>query len=214
MLSHFVYEVTRLRQPRTIRQAYSCATGRVINLTAYCASNTAQSLTLCSQSGVNTAHLRTCTCHKPGQGWLWPTFSSRDNLSARTLTMKSSLPSREFGPLSARALALGYLVDDLGMHPYGMVGFTGSRRIGAEPASRPAIFNASNNMCIVHTSLRISYQMCTNSHLRTHGPLSTSHTYMTTETSWWFICPQLLHESHISDTRYWPETWRDVDNLH
>ena len=62
-------------------------------------------------------------------------MASRDIFRSHGSTRKSSLPSLELGLLSATAL--GLFVDPvLGMLPNGMVGVTGSRRMGAGPDSR------------------------------------------------------------------------------
>ena len=132
--------VSAVLYPRTIRQAYSCATGRAISLTAYTVNSLHQTLhwvSLCRDTPVTTDHLRTvpCTSYEHGQGKIWPVVASRDIFRAHGSTRKSSLPSRELSLLSATAL--GLFVDPvLGMLPNGMVGVTGSRRMGAGPDSR------------------------------------------------------------------------------
>jgi hypothetical protein len=65
-----VFLVSEVLNPRTIRQSYSCSTGRAISLTKYTVMLVRPSLKLCFQTPVNTAHLSSgaCTCYEHGQG--------------------------------------------------------------------------------------------------------------------------------------------------
>jgi hypothetical protein len=82
---------------------------------------------------------------KPGQASQSPSYSCQPDDDVpidQTSTMNSSLPSPEFNLLSARAH--GYLGDDFGMYPWGMVGLTGSRRMGSGPTSQTTILHHTN----------------------------------------------------------------------
>jgi hypothetical protein len=79
-----------------------------------------------------------------------------DCLSDQTSTMNNySLPSPEFNRLSG--CAHGCSGDDFGMYPWGMVGCTGSRRMGAGPASQQTIFSITPTYSRSHQTTNASH---------------------------------------------------------